>query len=163
MRALASLAEAPSTASSYPELLALVGRLHRGLLALVQDELRRHERRDINPTQALLLHALGDNEVTIGAFAARGYYLGSNVSYNLKKLVAGGLLERRASGEDLRVVHVRLTPKGRELHELLERLFARQAENLAGAGGISFAELATITRLMRRLERFWIHQLAYRP
>lgn len=160
MRVLASLAEAPST---YPELLALVGRLHRGLLAIVHDELRRHERHDVNPTQALLLHALGDNEVTAGTLAARGYYLGSNVSYNLKKLVADGLLERRASTEDARAVYVRLSPRGHEVRELLERLFARQAESLGGAGGVNFLELAAMTKLMRRLERFWIHQLAYRP
>ena len=65
----------------------MVERLHRLLLDVVKDEFERLGIIDINSVQALLLFNIGDNEVTAGELKSRGYYQGSNVSCNLKKLV----------------------------------------------------------------------------
>src|SRR3984893_5011547 len=62
-------------------------RLHRVLLDVIKDEFERLGRVDVNSVQALLLYNIGDAELTAGELTSRGYYLGSNVSYNLKKLV----------------------------------------------------------------------------
>src|SRR5271169_848954 len=77
---------------AYLEVLNLVERLHRRLLDVIKDELDRRGRIDINAVQALLLYNIGDDELTAGDLRTRGYYLGSNVSYNLKKLVEMGFL-----------------------------------------------------------------------
>ena len=81
----------------YLEALTLVERLHRRLLDVIKDEFDRRGRADINSVQALLLYNIGDKELTAGELRTRGYYLGSNVSYNLKKLVEMGFPRSPAS------------------------------------------------------------------
>ena len=101
--------------SSYLESLALVERLHRLLLDVIKDEFERLGVLEINAVQALLLFNIGDNEVTAGELKSRGYYQGSNVSYNLKKLVELGYMHHQRSEIDRRSVRVRLTGRGREI------------------------------------------------
>src|SRR5690242_21602599 len=81
----------------YLDALTLVERLHRRLLDVIKDEFDRRGRSDINSVQALLLYNIGDKELTAGELRKRGYYLGSNVSYNLKKLVELGFLDHQRS------------------------------------------------------------------
>ncbi len=118
--------------AGYLEALALVERLHRLLLDVIKDEFERVGVLDINAVQALLLFNIGDNEVTAGELKSRGYYQGSNVSYNLKKLVEMGYMHHQRCEIDRRSVRVRLTPRGREIRDLVAGLFARHAEGLEG-------------------------------
>ena len=99
----------------YLEALTLVERLHRRLLDVIKDEFDRRGRADINSVQALLLYNIGDKELTAGELRTRGYYLGSNVSYNLKKLVELGFLDHQRSRVDRRSVRIRLTAQGQEI------------------------------------------------
>ncbi|MEC8197859.1 MAG: winged helix DNA-binding protein, partial [Pseudomonadota bacterium] len=102
-------------ANSYLDGLALVERLHRLLLDVIKDEFERVGVLDINAVQALLLFNIGDNEVTAGELKSRGYYQGSNVSYNLKKLVVMGYMHHQRCEIDRRSVRVKLTEKGRHI------------------------------------------------
>ncbi len=97
----------------YLEAVSRVERLHRRLLDLVKDEFDRMGWDDINPVQALLMFNIGDSELTAGELRTRGYYLGSNVSYNLKKLVDTGYIFQERSKTDRRSVRIRLTPKAK--------------------------------------------------
>ena len=76
----------------YMDTLSMVERLHRLLLDVIKDEFERLGLLDINAVQALLLFNIGEHEVTAGELKSRGYYQGSNVSYNLKKLVDAGYM-----------------------------------------------------------------------
>ena len=116
--------------SSYLESLTLVERLHRLLLDVIKDEFERVGILEINAVQALLLFNVGDNEVTAGELKSRGYYQGSNVSYNLKKLVDTGFMHHQRCEIDRRSVRVRLTPRGREIRDIVDQLFTRHAEGL---------------------------------
>ena len=146
---------------SYLETLSLVERLHRLLLDVIKDEFERLGVLEVNAVQALLIFNIGDNEVTAGELKTRGYYQGSNVSYNLKKLVEGGYMHHQRCEIDRRAVRVRLTPKGREIRDVVARLFARQAEGLEGSAGLERESLADSTAALRRLERFWSDQIRY--
>ena len=112
---------------AYLETLAMVERLHRLLLDVVKDEFERIGIIDINSVQALLLFNVGDNEVTAGELKTRGYYQGSNVSYNLKKLVECGYMHHQRCEVDRRAVRVRLTEKGRNIRAIIADLFQRHA------------------------------------
>ncbi|HEU0221538.1 MAG TPA: winged helix DNA-binding protein, partial [Paracoccaceae bacterium] len=109
--------------SSYLDTLALIERLHRLLLDVIKDEFERLGMLDINAVQALLLFNIGDNEVTAGELKTRGYYQGSNVSYNLKKLVESGYMHHQRCDIDRRAVRVRLTERGREIRRVVGDLF----------------------------------------
>ncbi len=111
--------------SLYMESLQLVERLHRRLLDVIKDEFDRNGRSDINAIQALLLFNIGNSELTAGELRSRGYYLVSNVSYNLKKLVDLGFINHQRSRIDRRSVRVSLTPKGQAVAELLGWLYER--------------------------------------
>jgi DNA-binding MarR family transcriptional regulator len=145
----------------YLESLGLVERLHRLLLDVIKDEFERLAILEINPVQALLLFNIGENEVTAGELKTRGYYQGSNVSYNLKKLVDMGYMHHQRSEIDRRSVRVRLTEKGRKVRGLLTDLFTRHAEGLVGRGLIDPSGMEDINISLRRMERFWTEQIRY--
>jgi len=138
----------------YLTVISLIGRLHRQFLEIVKLELDGADIRDINNVQAVMLFNLGDAEMTVGELTLRGCYLGSNVSYNLKKMVENCYVEQARSPHDRRSVHVRLTPKGRVLRDRLVAMHRRHAELLQCAMTAPDLEHASAT--LRRLERFWV-------
>ncbi len=147
---------------SYLEALTLVERLHRRLLDVIKDEFDRQGRNDINAVQALLLHNIGNSELTAGELRTRGYYLGSNVSYNLKKLVDQGLIAHQKSRVDRRSVRVSLTEAGKEVADVVEGLYARHTTSIEKVGGLGSDEFDRMNKSLQRLERFWTDQILYR-
>ena len=141
--------------------LKLIERLHRLLLDVIKDEFERLGRSDVNSVQALLLYNIGDAELTAGELTGRGYYLGSNVSYNLKKLVESGYINHQRSNTDRRSVRVRLTDKGQEILKVVSALYQRQLKSLQQVGGIDKTDLETLNKSLVRLERFWTDQIRY--
>ncbi len=146
----------------YIEALTLVERLHRRLLDVIKDEFDRQDRSDVNSVQALLLFNIGDSELTAGELRSRGYYLGSNVSYNLKKLVEMGYIHHQRSRMDRRSVRVSLTEKGREIATFVHALYDRHLKSIEQVGGIAADDFDTLNRSLHRLERFWTDQILYR-
>ena|SRR3954454_15347613 len=141
--------------NGYLEVISLVERLHRHFLEVVKLELDGLGIHDINNVQGLMLFNIGDAEMTVGELTLRGCYLGSNVSYNVKKMVENGYLEQERSVHDRRSIHVRLTDKGRKLRDLLTEMHRRHVDLLAQTA-VSDEDLAAVTLTLRRLERFWI-------
>src|SRR5438874_6266299 len=146
----------------YLEALTLVERLHRRLLDVIKDEFDRRSRADINSVQALLLYNIGDKELTAGELRTRGYYLGSNVSYNLKKLVEMGFLDHQRSRVDRRSVRIKLTDRGREVRDIVTALYEKHVRTVEQVGGISSDEFTGLNKALQRLERFWTDQILYR-
>jgi DNA-binding MarR family transcriptional regulator len=146
----------------YHDALTLVERLHRRLLDVIKDEFDRRGRADINSVQALLLYNIGDKELTAGELRTRGYYLGSNVSYNLKKLVEMGFLDHQRSRVDRRSVRIKLTDKGTEVREIVNSLYQKHIRTVEQVGGINAEEFSTLNKSLHRLERFWTDQILYR-
>jgi DNA-binding MarR family transcriptional regulator len=146
----------------YLETLTLVERLHRRLLDVIKDEFDRKSRADINSVQALLLYNIGEKDLTAGELRTRGYYLGSNVSYNLKKLVEMGYLDHQRSRVDRRSVRIKLTDKGREVRDIVDTLYHKHVATVAQVGGIDGDEFAMLNKSLQRLERFWTDQILYR-
>lgn len=146
--------------SSYVKSLALIERLHRLLLDVIKDEFERLGRLDINSVQALLLYNIGENEVTAGELKSRGYYQGSNVSYNLKKLVDGGYMHHQRCEIDRRAVRISLTEEGRKVREIVSALFQRHAglldQRREFQGG-----MGELIGNLRGMERFWTEQIRY--
>ena len=155
-------ASAPAIQPLYLEALTLVERLHRRLLDVIKDEFDRRGRSDINSVQALLLYNIGDKELTAGELRTRGYYLGSNVSYNLKKLVELGFLDHQRSRIDRRSVRIRLTAKGQDIRHIVDALYQKHVKTVEQVGGISNDEFASLNKSLHRLERFWTDQILYR-
>lgn len=146
----------------YLEALTLVERLHRRLLDVIKDEFDRSGRSDVNAVQALLLFNIGESELTAGELRTRGYYLGSNVSYNLKKLVEMGYIHHQRSRMDRRSVRVSLTDKGREIARIVNGLYDRHIRSIEQVGGIASSDFKELNRSLQRLERFWTDQILYR-
>lgn len=151
-----------SIRSLYMESLQLVERVHRRLLDVVKDEFERNGRSDVNAVQALLLYNIGDSELTAGELRSRGYYLGSNVSYNLKKLVDLGLINHQRSRVDRRSVRVSLTEKGSDIASVVEALYDRHVKSIEQVGGITSVEFLQMNRALQRLDRYWNDTIAYR-
>src|SRR5882762_5055183 len=148
----------------YLEVISLVERLHRQFMEVVKLELEGFGIRDINNVQALMLFNIGDVEMTVGELTTRGCYLGSNVSYNVKKMVDTGYLVQERSVHDRRSIHVRLTDKGRDLRDRLSVMHKRHVEML-GQTAITDADLQGVALTLGRLERFWMRasDLLQRP
>jgi DNA-binding MarR family transcriptional regulator len=141
--------------NGYLEVVSLVERLHRHFLEVVKLELDSLGIHDINNAQSMMLFNIGDAEMTVGELTSRGCYLGSNVSYNVKKMVENGYLVQEPSVHDRRSSFVRLTNKGRDLHDRLGIMARRHVEMLTETG-ITDGDLQGVVGTLHRLERFWI-------
>ena len=144
----------------YLQIIALIERLHREFLEVVKAELDRRAIRDLNNVQAMILFNIGEEELSVGELTIRGCYLGSNVSYNLKKLTENGYIEQTRSPHDRRSVTVRLSEKGRGLAAILAELYGRQISAISDRV-LTQAELAQANEVLMRLERFWAGSLGY--
>jgi DNA-binding MarR family transcriptional regulator len=151
-----------SLKGEYLRALRLVERLHRLLLDVIKDEFDRLGGAELNSVQALLLYNIGDSELTAGELKTRGYYLGSNVSYNLKKLVDLGYIHYKRSYMDRRSVRVSLTDKGLDARAVIQKLYQRQLGSIEQVGQISMDEFKGLNKALVRLERFWTDQIRFR-
>ncbi|MFV0474462.1 MAG: MarR family winged helix-turn-helix transcriptional regulator [Pikeienuella sp.] len=150
-----------ATVGSYVESLALIERLHRLLLDVIKDEFERLGRLDVNSVQALLLYNIGENEVTAGELKSRGYYQGSNVSYNLKKLVEAGYMHHQRCAVDRRAVRISLTEEGRKVRKIVADLFESHAGHLGERKDFGDAAMRETIQNLRAMERFWTEQIRY--
>ena len=141
--------------NGYLEVISLIERLHRHFLEVVKLELDGLRIDDINNVQGMMLFNIGDAEMTVGELTLRGCYLGSNVSYNVKKMVENGYIVQERSVHDRRSIRVRLTTKGRNLRDRLSAMHKRHVEMLSQTQ-ITDADLQGVAVTLRRLERFWI-------
>ena len=144
----------------YLEAIRVIERLHRQFLEVVKTELDSRGTKDINYIQALILFNIGGDELTVGELTNRGYYLGSNVSYNVRKMVENEYLIRERSTHDRRSIRVRLSDKGLELRQQISDMFDRHADALE-QNNISSDDLHGATAAYRQLERFWVSLLNY--
>ncbi len=154
--------EEESFRSEYLQALRLIERLHRLLLDVIKDEFDRLGGADLNSVQALLLYNIGESELTAGELKTRGYYLGSNVSYNLKKLVDMGYIHYKRSETDKRSVRVSLTDKGLEACDVVHNLYQRQLGSIETVGEVNQDDFNRLNKALVRLERFWSDQIRYR-
>ena len=146
----------------YLEALTLIERLHRRLLDVIKDEFERNGEPEVNSVQALLIFNIGDHELTAGELKTRGHYQGSNVSYNLKKLVQSGYVSHERSSSDRRSVRVKLTDKGLDVRQQVDNLYNRQLQAIHEVVGLDVAEFDRLNKALARLERFWTDQILYR-
>ena len=150
--------------NAYLDVISYVERIHRQFLEVVKLELDGFGIHGINNVQAMMLFNIGDAEMTVGELTLRGCYLGSNVSYNVRKMVENEYLAHERSVHDRRSIHVRLTEKGIKLRDRLTAMHRRHAEMLSQAA-VSADDLQAASVTLRRLERFWIRaaDLVQRP
>ena len=146
-----------TVATPYYETIQLIERLHRHFLDVLKVELDRKGLEDINNVQAMILFNIGDDELTVGELTIRGYYLGSNVSYNVKKMVENGYLEQERSVHDKRSVRVRLTEKGIDLKDIVTEMFRRHENQLEGTP-LDMETLKELNQTLRHIEQFWTGQ-----
>ena len=146
----------------YLDALNLIERLHRRLLDVIKDDFERNGEQEVNPVQALLIYNIADSELTAGELKTRGHYQGSNVSYNLKKLVEAGYVHHERSASDRRSVRVRLTDKGQAIRSRIDALYNRQMQAVEQVVGLGSDELERINKALTRLERYWTDQILYR-
>jgi len=147
---------------SYLQSLTLIERLHRRLLDVIKDDFDRSGEKEVNPVQALLLYNIADAELTASELKTRGHYQGSNVSYNLKKLVEQGFVNHERSTSDKRSVRISLTEKGEDIRARVDALYNRQLAAIEQVVGLSTDEFDKLNRSLARLERYWTDQILYR-
>lgn len=147
---------------AYIEAFRLLERVHRQFLEVIKAELDRVGVQDINNVQALILFNIADDELTVGELTNRGYYLGSNVSYNVRKMVENGYLEQQRSTHDRRSIRVKLSAKGLKLSEDMAAFFDKHAKALKDSP-ITENDLKVTSDAMRKLERFWGNIISYSP
>lgn len=140
---------------AYFESVVMIERLHRLFLEVIKAELERIGMRDINNVQALVLYNIGDEQVTVGELTNRGYYLGSNVSYNLRKMVQNEYLIQEPSPHDRRSSHVKLSPKGTDLYQKLDKILSQHVQYLERGQRGDENLLTSLGKTLQSLESFW--------
>jgi len=146
----------------YLSVIRLIERLHLQFLEVVKGEVDRLGIRDINNIQALILYNIGEDELTVGELTHRGYYLGSNVSYNVRKMVENGYLIQERSTHDRRSIRVRLSDKGMDVRNKVNDVITEQQVKLSESG-INAEQLQFTATVLNRIERFLLHTYGYGP
>ena len=144
----------------YYESINLIERLHRQFLDVLKVELERGGILDINNVQSMILYNIGDDQLTVGELTVRGYYLGSNVSYNVKKMVENGYLDQERSVHDKRSIRVKLSDKGKDLCKMIKDMFKRH-QGIIDESDLEPGALEDMNEMLRRIERFWASQIQY--
>lgn len=139
---------------TYIESILLIERLHRRFLDVIKTELDRLKMDDVNNVQTLILYNISSEQLTIGELTNRGYYLGSNVSYNVKKLVENGYLIQERAPHDKRSTRIKLSEKGLSLCQQIDALYERHVETLKN-GEPTLSALKNINETLNQLEKFW--------
>ena len=141
--------------ATYARATHLLERLHRRLHDIVKAEFDGRGYEAITASQALMIFNIGDQELAARELRARGYYLGSNVTHNLKKLVEGGYVSSRPSEVDRRTVRICLTKRGRAVREIVLELFAKQARGILHKADLDANQLWHLTQSLAKIDRFW--------
>ena len=142
----------------YLETILLIERLHRRFLDVIKAELDRLKVEDLNNIQTLILYNIGKEELTIGELTNRGYYLGSNVSYNIKKMVENAYLEQERAEHDKRSVKIKLSEKGLHICDKIHSLYERHVNELKESDD-AIQHLGQVNHSLEALENFWSKQL----
>jgi DNA-binding MarR family transcriptional regulator len=143
----------------YLEAISSIERLHRLFLEVIKCELDAMKVEDINNVQALVLYNLGSKQISIGELTTRGCYLGSNVSYNLKKMVHNGYIDQMTSKHDKRSYMIKLSVKGLAL---CKRLDSALDGHIAALQDEHFTGIGELVMTLRRLETFWSNSSSQR-
>ncbi len=138
----------------YFETIMLIERLHRLFLEVIKVEIDRLRIQDINNIQCFILYNIGKSELTVGEVSNRGYYLGSNITYNLKKMVENGYILQIQSPHDKRSSTVKLSDKGMMLFEKFDNILSEHAKNMHN-NGISEQDIKPVKSVLQKLESFW--------
>lgn len=148
------------TANNVIDLPRLIERMHRRYLDVVRLEMARIDVNDISPVQVMMLANIGLEEISVRDLIERGYYLGSNASYNLKQLVDGGYVTRQAAARDKRLARLKLSDRGRKVLDQLHKLDTSLADPML-RGGATTEDFESCYRLLRKLERRWTDAIRY--
>ena len=149
-----------SSSGTFLDLPRLIERMHRRYLDVVRLEMARIDVHDISPVQVMMLANIGLEEISVRDLIERGYYLGSNASYNLKQLVDGGYVTRQAAARDKRLARLKLSDKGRKVLEQLHKLDTSLADPMLRSG-VTPEDFEASYRLLRKLERRWTDAIRY--
>jgi DNA-binding MarR family transcriptional regulator len=141
----------------YTESILLIERLHRRFLDVIKAELDRLKIDDVNNVQTLILYNISDEQLTIGELTNRGYYLGSNVSYNVKKLVENGYLIQERAPHDKRSTRIKLSDKAVDLCGKIDELYQRNIDVLSKE--TDAVALSTLNNTLSQLETFWTNYI----
>jgi len=112
----------------YFETILLTERVYRVFLDVINRKLDQEEIYDLTSIQALVIYSIGKNRLTVGELSSRGYYQGTNVSYNLKKMIQFGYVQQTPAEHDKRTIFIHLTPKGLKIYELISQTLTKHEE-----------------------------------
>lgn len=143
------------------EIVRVVERLHRRSLDLIRADLLQAGIDDLSPSQVMMLFTIGSSELSVRDLIERGYYLGSNASYSLKRLVETGYVIRTASERDRRAARIRLSDKGRRLCDMIRQM-DRTYHKLVTRDDAEIRDLEVTFRTLKRFEQVWSNAVRYR-
>lgn len=142
------------------EIVRVIERLHRRSLDLIRADLIRAGIDDLSPSQVMMLLTIGQSELSVRDLIERGYYLGSNASYSLKRLVEAEYVVRAASERDRRSARIRLSGKGQKLCNMIKTI-DRTYHRLVTRNEEEIRELESTFRTLKRLEEAWSNAVRY--
>ncbi|MDR0640761.1 MAG: MarR family winged helix-turn-helix transcriptional regulator [Holosporales bacterium] len=126
----------------------------RLFLEIIKQELDILGIADISGIQAFILMNINENVITVGEVLTKGYYIGSNASYNVKKMIANKYIMQTPSDYDRRASYLQLTKKGLELCSKLEAAIS-QHMNRFEAVATGKSEIERGLKFLKKVENYW--------
>ena len=130
--------------------------VYRTFLDLIKYELDSAGIIDINPIQAaVLLNIVNADQIAKGDVLKKGYYMGSNASYNLNKMKENGYIDQIQSEFDKRISYLRLTDKGVRLSDSLNEKISSHSQSIESNTSEKTTNIGKLITQLRSVENHW--------
>ncbi len=139
--------------NNYYDSIVMFEKLHRMFLDVLKYELNKLGLKDINNVQALIVYKIGKQKLSVGELTSYGCYLGSNISYNLRKIVENGYVVQAPSKHDRRSSEVQLTEKGMKMYETLGVYFEKHS-NKINKNNLNEEDITNLIDTLKNFEEY---------
>jgi DNA-binding MarR family transcriptional regulator len=118
----------------YLRIFSLSENLNHTFLQSLKRNLVKNKINDINSIQCLILYNIGTKKINVSDIKNQNYYIGSNVTYNLQKMIENNYLIKEKSLLDGRNQEIKLSKKGLSLYMQLNQIFSEWNKNIKNNG-----------------------------
>ncbi len=130
--------------------ISLISRIHENANKLMLRELSQNGIEGIVPSHGeIMAHLFANEELTMKDIAERIHRSKPTVTVLIDKLVAYGYVQKAKSALDNRVTFIRLTPKGRDLQPVFQKVSSKLTARIYA--GMSAADAVALEAVLIKI------------
>ncbi len=136
-------------------------RISSVFMEIIRLEIERIGVYNLTAAQYIILQHLGNDRIPVGDLSLRSSYFGTNISYNVRKMVENEYIIQEKSQHDQRTHYVSISPKSKELIAKIDQALDEHGD-LLHKYGIDRKYFEEILSSIGKVDDFWTYTLSSR-